>query len=235
MKKGELYLIPNALSEGSLQKVIPQGIIPQITSLRYFIVENIRTSRRYLKKLDPDISIDDIQFFEMGKHANDEDLQITLRLLGKGQDVGVISDAGCPGVADPGSEIVSRAHQAGIRVIPWVGPSSILMALMASGLNGQQFSFHGYLAKDKKARFDQLKYFSQSITQRGDTHIFMDTPFRNSSLYADVLQACPGQIRLCIAKDITGSKEWIKTLSLSEWKKQKPDIDKIPVIFVLGH
>jgi 16S rRNA (cytidine1402-2'-O)-methyltransferase len=198
------------------------------------MVENIKVTRRYLKKLDRAVDIDSIHFYEMGKHAEDAELSKALEQLKAGQDLGVISDAGCPGVADPGSLIVHHAQMAGIPVRPLVGPSSILLTLMGSGFNGQSFSFHGYAPKDKGDRKRFLAELSQGA-KHGSTQLLMDTPFRNMSLFDDILAYCPDNLRLCIAKDLTGSQESILTKRISDWSKSKPSLAKVPVMFAIGH
>lgn len=232
---GTLYLIPNLISENEVSSAIPSDVQTIATGLKHLVVENVKVSRRYLKKIDRSVDIDSITFYSMGKHAEDRNLTEAITALRSGEDVGVISDAGCPGIADPGSEMVAMAQKEGIRIRPMVGPSSILLTLIASGLNGQEFSFHGYLPKDRSDRKKKLNTIIQSIRKDASSHLFMDTPFRNMNLLEDLLTTCPAELRLCIAKDISGDKEQIKTKRIEEWKKIKVDLNKVPVMFALGH
>ncbi len=232
---GRLFLIPNLISDTDTDAVIPSYVKTRATSLKHFVVENIKVSRRFLKKIDKTVNIDSIAFYAMGKHSDELGLQDAIQALKKGEDVGVISDAGCPGIADPGAEIVGMAQREGIQVTPLVGPSSILLTLIASGLNGQEFSFHGYLPKDRGERKKRLNGIVSAINRDSSSHLFMDTPFRNMNMLEDVLNTCPGDMMLCIAKDITGEKEWIKTMTIQDWKKKRPELNKIPVMFALGH
>lgn len=231
---GTIYLIPNLLSETNASAVIPEAVRQQAIGIKHYVVENVKVGRRYLKKLDRAVDIDAITFYDMGKHGDDTGLSQAISAAKAGHDVGVLSDAGCPGVADPGAVFIGMAHRAGLRVSPLVGPSSILLAVMAAGLNGQSFTFHGYAPKDRGDRQRFFKQICQRINAEGSSHLFMDTPFRNAHLLEDLLKACPDELRLCIARDITGDQEWIRTLSIRDWKKQKAEIHKVPVMFVLG-
>jgi len=230
-----VHLIPNVISEDSLDSTIPSSLRTLVSTIDHYVVENEKVARRYLKKLRPEIVIDELQFYSMGKHAEADSMSRALTALKNGNHVGVISDAGCPGVADPGSEFVRLAHETGHRVTPYVGPSSILLTLMASGMNGQQFCFHGYVPKDRRERLDMIKGLIRSIRQNRSTQLFMDTPFRNDSLLEDLISSVPDDIRICIAKDITGQSEFIRSEKASYWKKNKPELRKIPVLFALGH
>jgi len=231
----KIYLIPNLLSETDTEQVIPEHVRQLATGLLHFVVENEKVSRRFLKKLDRSIDIDKLSFYDMGKHSDTRTIADAISAAKAGHNIGVISDAGCPGVADPGSEFISMAHQAGLEVVPLVGPSSILLTLMASGLNGQRFTFHGYLPKERSDRTKYIKTMTQSISRDHSTHLFMDTPFRNMNLLEDVLSVCPNELRLCIARDITGPQELIQTRSIEAWKKQKINLHKIPALFALGY
>ncbi|MGV8096273.1 MAG: SAM-dependent methyltransferase [Mangrovibacterium sp.] len=229
-----LYLIPVTLGESELDHVIPSNQREIILSISYFIVENTRTARRFLKKTDKDIDIDQIHFYELNEHTDITKIHSFLEPTGQGYHVGVMSEAGCPGVADPGADVVRIAHEKGIRVIPLVGPSSILLAMMASGMNGQNFAFNGYLPvkKDEKAR--QIQFLEKRIYSENQSQLFIEAPYRNTQLLDDLLANCQSRTRLCIACDITLETEFIKTLPVSEWRRNKPDIQKRPAIFILG-
>ena len=233
--RGKVILIPNLLSDTEPDRVIPEYVCQQSVGLRHFVVENEKISRRYLKKLDQNINIDRLSFYDMGKHSDTKSLSEALSSALDGNDIGVISDAGCPGVADPGSEFVAMAHRADLEVIPLVGPSSILLTLMASGLNGQLFTFHGYLPKERPDRSRHIKSMVRNISKENGTHLFMDTPFRNMNILEDLLRDCPDDLRLCIARDLSGASELIRTKTIAEWKRSKVDLHKIPVMFALGH
>jgi len=229
-----LYLIPVTLGESELDHVIPANHKEIIHSISYFIVENIRTARRFLKKTDQNTDIDQLHFYELNEHTDVTQIRTFLQPIEQGYSIGVMSEAGCPGVADPGADVVRIAHEKGIRVIPLVGPSSILLAMMASGMNGQNFAFNGYLPikKDEKAR--QIQFLEKRIYSGNQSQLFIEAPYRNTQLLDDLLANCQPQTRLCIACDITLETEFIKTLPVSEWRKNKPDIHKRPAIFVLG-
>lgn len=232
MKKGSIYLIPNLLGDSEIESVIPNSVAEFATDLRYFIVENIKVARRYLRKIDRTFPIDDSTFFELNKHTDLSEISHFLEPISKGFDMGIISDAGCPGIADPGSEVVKLAHKKEIQVIPFVGPSSILLALISSGMNGQNFSFHGYLPKDRSERVGKIKNL-ESQSKNG-AQIFMDTPFRNMHMLEDILKNCHDSTLLCIACDITLASEFIKTKPISYWKKNQPNLNKRPCMFLLG-
>lgn len=229
-----LYLIPLTLGESELNTVIPDHHREIIHSISHFVVENIRTARRFLKKVDQAIDIDSLHFYELNKHTDKHQLHAYLDPIKTGLPVGVMSEAGCPGVADPGADVVRIAHEKGIRVVPLVGPSSILLAMMASGMNGQNFAFNGYLPikKDEKAR--QIGLLEKRIYSENQSQLFIEAPYRNLQLLDDLLANCQPHTKLCIACDITLDTEFIKTKSIAEWKIQKPDIQKRPTIFVLG-
>lgn len=229
-----LYLIPVTLGESEPDHVIPASHKEIIHSISYFIVENIRTARRFLKKTDKDIVIDQLHFYELNEHTDIGQIHTFLAPIEQGYSVGVMSEAGCPGVADPGADVVRIAHEKDIRVVPLVGPSSILLAMMASGMNGQNFAFNGYLPikKDEKARY--IQFLEKRIYSENQSQLFIEAPYRNSQLLDDLLTNCQPRTRLCIACDITLEAEFIKTLPVSEWKKNKPEIHKRPTIFVLG-
>lgn len=233
MSKGQLYLLPMTLGESELDMVIPKDVQALITRLDVFIVENIKTTRRYLRKLDREFNIDDSTFFELNKHTQPQDIASFLAPIEQGKNVGIISEAGVPAVADPGADVVAIAHQKGYKVIPLVGPSSILMGLMGSGFNGQKFTFNGYLSKEKSDRIKNIKFLEQ-MAQKGVTQIFMETPFRNQSLLEDVLKTCNSNTKLCIATEISTPEEIIVTKTISDWNTKVPNVNKKQVIFVIG-
>ncbi len=229
-----LYLIPVTLGATAIDKVIPAYNIEVIHRCRHFIVEEIRTARRFLKAVDRDIDIDALTFYEMGKHADPARFSQYLEPLRRGEDVGVISEAGCPAVADPGADVVAIAQREGLDVVPLVGPSSILLSVMASGFNGQSFAFHGYLPIDAAQRAKRLKALEARSVSERQTQLFIETPYRNAKLFADICHACSPRTRLCVAAGITTDSEWIKTHTLKEWKQTGlPDLGKIPAIFLI--
>jgi len=231
--KGSLYLFPMTLGDTSIDLVIPSEVQKKIIETKFLIVENIRTTRRYLKKIDKTVDIDSIHFEELNKHTNPDEIQSFLKPVFEGNNVGIISEAGCPGIADPGSTVVALAHELNIDVIPLTGPSSILMALIASGFNGQQFTFNGYLPKDKSIRKKKLKDLER-IALNGTTQLFMETPFRNNQLLEDIFATCSPSIMLTIASEITLYSQFLKTKKVAEWKKNTPDLNKKPTIFAFG-
>ncbi len=231
----ELYLLPNILSEGDWQKVLPPTtVLDIIRQTRYYIVENIRTTRRFLKMVDRNIDIDKLTFFELNKHTEANEIPGFLRPLIQGENMAVVSEAGCPGVADPGEIIVKLAHQKGLKVVPVVGPSSILLALMSSGLNGQNFAFNGYLPVKTSARSHAISLMENKVVAGNQTQIFIETPYRNNTLIKDLLKICLPSTLLCIAANLTGTMEFISTKPIREWRKQVPDLHKQPTIFLLG-
>ena len=238
MLEAGLYLIPTQLSDVELNKVLPAHNIEVVRGIRYFVVESLRSARRFLKKCDRDIDIDSLTFNELNEHTDLKDtaaLEDLLAPIARGEAVGIISDAGCPAVADPGADLVAIAQRRGYKVFPLVGPSSILMSLMASGFNGQRFAFEGYLPVDAQARQARLKEMARRIEREQQTQIFIEAPYRNNQLIADLAQRLPGSLRLCVASDITGESENIITRSLAEWKQARYDYHKVPTIFLLFH
>jgi 16S rRNA (cytidine1402-2'-O)-methyltransferase len=231
---GNLYLIPNTLGGESVSDILPADVQKIATSLRYFAVEEIKSARRLLRKMDRTFPIDDSQFFIINKHMKESELMKILLILIKGENIGIISEAGCPGVADPGAELVALAHTQNIKIVPLVGPSSILLALMASGFSGQEFSFHGYLPRERKERIKKLKDFEMDTKRSGKTHIFMDTPFRNMHVLEDMLNDLGDSCQLCIASNVTLLTEQIRTMSVKDWREKAYDIGKIPTIFLIG-
>ena len=234
MNHGKIYLIPNTLGGESTKDIIPQEVAELATSLRVFAVEEVKSARRLLRKIDREFPIDDCQFFELTKRTPIEDLHKILRVLSDETSIGVISEAGCPGVADPGAELVALAQQRKIQVVPLVGPSSILLALMGSGFSGQNFAFHGYLPKERKDRIKKLKDFEGDSRRNGTTHIFMDTPFRNMNVLDDLLNELEDPTMVCIASNITLPDASIKTMSVKNWREEAYDLAKIPTMFLIG-
>lgn len=231
---GILYLLPNTLGNKETRATIPDLVAALLQRISVFIVEDLRNARRYLKSLDRDIAIDEMVFHVLNKHTTPEELQGFLREVVEGKNAAILSEAGVPGVADPGATVVRMAHEKGIRVVPLTGPSSVLLSLMASGLNGQAFRFHGYLPIKRPERVKKIqqleKEASGSVTQ-----IFIEAPYRNNALLADLLSHCRADTLLCIAADITMETEFIRTRKIEEWKKKVPELHKRPVVFLLGH
>ena len=236
MLEAGLYLIPTQLSDVPLDRVLPAHNIEVVRGIRHFVVESLRSARRFLKKCDRDIDIDSLTFTELNEHTDLKDaasLEAMLEPIGRGEAVGVISDAGCPAVADPGADLVAIAQRKGYKVFPLVGPSSILMSLMASGFNGQSFAFEGYLPVDGQARQARLKEMIRRIERERQTQIFIEAPYRNNQLIADLAAHLPSHLRLCVASDITGENETIITRTLAQWKQAQYNYHKIPTIFLL--
>lgn len=228
-----LYLFPVGLSNVEPQCVLPHRNLEILRQVRFFVVENLRSARRFLKSVDRTIDIDALTFVELNEHSSAEEIPPMLEPLERGEAVGVISEAGCPAVADPGADLVAAAQRRGFRVVPLVGPSSILLALMASGFNGQRFAFEGYLPIDSGARAKRLREFQSRIAKERQTQIFIETPYRNNKLIGELCAALPGDMLLCVASDLTGPTESVVTLPLSRWAKRKYDYNKIPSIFLL--
>lgn len=231
-----LYLIPTQLSDVPLDRVLPAHNIDVVRELRYFVVESLRSARRFLKKCDRDIDIDSLTFNELNEHTdlkNTAAIEALLDPIGRGEAVGVISDAGCPAVADPGADLVAIAQRKGYKVFPLVGPSSILMSLMASGFNGQSFAFLGYLPVDAQARQAKLKEMTRRIERERQTQIFIEASYRNNQLIADLAAHLPAGMRLCVASNITGDGQSIITRTIGQWKQAQYDYHKVPTIFLL--
>lgn len=230
-----LYLIPVTLGETTIEQVLPTYNHEVIMCIRHFVVENIRSARRFLRQTDKAFPIDDCTFFEMGKHADEKQFSQYLQPLREGKPVGILSEAGCPAVADPGADIVKIAQREGLRVVPLVGPNSMIMAVMSSGLGGQSFAFNGYLPVDASDRAKRLKVLETRAWTEGQTQLFIETPYRNEKMFQALLSTLRPQTRLCIAAGITTGDEYIRTLPISEWKKTKlPDLSKIPAIFLIN-
>jgi len=228
-----LYLIPTTLAPNTAQQVLAPQILEVVKQTNYYFVENIRTARRCISELKLSKVIDELVFFELDKDTTSDKVRSYFKQIPADATIGVMSEAGCPGVADPGAVAVQIAHELGIKVCPLVGPSSILLGLMASGFSGQSFIFHGYLPIDKIERQKVLKNLEKSA-QKLQTQIFMETPFRNNQFLEDILQTCQGNIKLCIASNVSAEDEFIQTKTISEWKKQKPDLHKKPTMFLMS-
>ena len=232
-KKGKLYLIPSPLGENEPSEVIPMPVLESLKNFTTFVVEEVRTARRYLSKAGLKGHIGELQFFELNEHTEPEVIEGYLRLFEGGNDVALISEAGLPAVADPGAQLVALAHRHGIEVIPAVGPSSLMLALMASGLNGQSFAFCGYIPAKTDERRSKLKTLEKVSAQLKQTQILIETPYRNDSLFADILQVCCPSTRVCIAANITMPDAYIMTRKVSEWKKEGLVIGKRPCVFLI--
>lgn len=237
MSKGKIYLIPNFLgeiNESESERNFPLENIRIIQSIKHYIVEDIRTVRRFLKRVDKTINIDELTFYELNKRTRPEDIPTYIKAAEQGHDMGIVSEAGCPGVADPGADVVAIAHQKGIQVVPLVGPSSILMAMMASGMNGQNFAFVGYLPVEKSGNIKAIKHLEERSQREGQTQIFIETPFRNVKMFQDLIFALKPQTRLCVACNVTCLDEYIVTKTVSQWRNvAAPNIDKRPTIFLI--
>lgn len=229
-----LYLLPVTLGDTAIDKVLPAYNADIMREIKHFIVEDVRSARRFLKKVDREIDIDTLSFYPLNKHTSPEDISGYLNPLAEGHSMGVISEAGCPAVADPGADVVAIAQRRNLKVVPLVGPSSIILSVMASGFNGQSFAFHGYLPIEPNERSKRLKELEGRIYSEHQTQLFIETPYRNHKMLDDILKACRPQTKLCIAANITCEGEYIKTRTVKEWKGTAlPDLSKIPCIFLL--
>jgi len=232
--KGSIYLFPATLGDVPAEACLPAYNTRVLNLIDVFVVEELRTARRFLKKAGYTGSIDDITFFLLNEHTSDEEVGAYLKPAEEGKDIGLMSEAGLPCVADPGNKLVSLAHQKGIRVIPLTGPSSLMLALMASGFSGQHFTFHGYLPVKTPDRTKALKMIEREVRQTGNPQIFIETPYRNMAMFQSIVETCHPDIRLCIAADITLEDEFIGTMPVQRWKSHIPDIQKKPAVFILG-
>ena len=233
MPKGKLFMIPTVLAENTAHWVISPQVKEVIANTKIFLVENPRSARRYISSLKLGITIDELQFEVLDKDTPPEQVSRLMMPLLNGADIGVISEAGCPGIADPGALAVAYAHQKGIQVVPISGPSSMFLALMGSGFSGQSFAFHGYLPIDKKERAVALKKLEQESVREKRAQLFMETPFRNNQLLADALAFLSPQTKLCIAKNLTAADELIQTKTIADWKNHPLDLHKVPTVFIL--
>lgn len=230
---GKLYLIPTTLGEMNPEEVLPVTVKRTIELIDYYIVENEKTARRFIKSVLPEKKQPDLKLFALNKHTETSEHYDFIKPLLEGKNMGLMSEAGCPGVADPGAVIVKLAHEKGIQVVPLVGPSSILMAMMASGMNGQSFTFNGYLPIDKSEKKSALKNLEKLSFDKNQSQLFIETPYRNNKLLEDLLQILQPNTSLCIACDITLPTEYIKTLTVNQWKKIKVDLHNRPCIFIV--
>ncbi len=231
--KGKLYLIPTTLGDNEPLEVLPMSVKKIIERTDHYIVENEKTARRFIKKISPRKSQPNLTIYLLDKFTDILEIQNYLDVCSEGINVGLLSEAGVPAVADPGASIVQLAHQKGIGVVPLVGPSSIIMAMMASGLNGQSFAFNGYLPIEKGERKKTIKQLEKLSFDKNQSQIFIETPYRNEKLLEDLKQTLSGQTKLCIAVDITLSTEYIKTMTVNDWKRQKVNLHKRPAIFII--
>ncbi len=226
-------MLPTSLGAESHEHVLPPAVREQTLALRHFVCENLRTSRRYLSGLGMPVPIEELRFYELTKHTPPERQADFLEAIEQGHDVGMLSEAGCPGVADPGAELAKLAHERGVEVMPMVGPSSLLLALMASGLNGQRFAFGGYLPIDKGERARAIQQHEARSRQWGETQIFIETPFRNDKLLEELARLCAPSTRVCVAVDLSLPSQWIQTRPAPAWKRDKPELHKRPAVFLL--
>jgi 16S rRNA (cytidine1402-2'-O)-methyltransferase len=231
--KGNLYLIPTTLGDCEPTMVLPAGTTSVLQSLDYLIVEQVRTARRLLSRLHLSSKIDSIQFFELNKHSSPFEVKKYLHPALSGASVGLLSEAGTPCIADPGAVVVAHAHELGIRVVPLTGPSSIILALMASGFNGQSFAFHGYLPIQTPERILAIKHLENLSITHDQTQIFIETPFRNLSLFETLIKTCQAATMLCLATDISLETEYIQSMPVKDWKKMTPDIQKRPTVYLI--
>ena len=228
-----LYLLPVTLGDTTIEKVLPSYNKEIICSIKHFIVEDVRSARRFLKKVDHDINIDELTFYPLNKHTSPDVISSYLNPLIEGHSIGVISEAGCPAVADPGADVVAIAQRKNLKVVPLVGPSSIILSVMGSGFNGQSFAFHGYLPIEPGERIKRIKELESRIYTENQTQLFIETPYRNHKMMDDIIKTCKPNTKLCIAANITCEGEYIKTRTVKEWKGKLPDINKIPCIFLI--
>ena len=228
-----LYLIPVTLGDTSIEKVLPSYNKVIILGIKHFIVEDVRSARRFLKKVERNINIDELSFYTLNKHISAEEISGYLKPLLGGESMGVISEAGCPAVADPGADVGAIAQRKNLKVVPLVGPSSIILSVMGSGFNGQSFAFHGYLPIDPSERIKRIKVLEQRIYSENQTQLFIETPYRNNKMMEDIVKNCRPQTKLCIAANITCEGEYIKTKTIKEWQGKLPDLSKIPCIFLI--
>jgi 16S rRNA (cytidine1402-2'-O)-methyltransferase len=234
MKKGKLFIIPSPISNGLLSKSIPNSTQETLKNIKLFAVENVRTTRRFLKKVDKSIDIDELTFEIIDKRTKEKELTKVLNWLKNGNDVGLLSEAGCPGIADPGHLLIALCHDNKIQVIPEVGPSSLILALMGSGLNGQHFCFNGYLPANPQDRTKTLKKLEGKVETLNQTQLFIETPYRNEHVANAIVKTCSPKLKLCIGKDLTGDEEYLVTKTIGKWKESLPELHKTPCVFILG-
>ena len=228
-----LYLIPVTLGETPIEQVLPAYNKEVILTLRHFIVEDVRSARRFLKRVEKEIDIDALTFYPLNKHTSPEAISGYLKPLEQGESMGVLSEAGCPAVADPGADVVAMAQRKGLEVVPLVGPSSIILSVMASGFNGQSFAFNGYLPIEADQRARKLKALEQRAATEHQTQLFIETPYRNNKMVEEILRTCRPQTKLCIAANLTCPDAYVHTRSVKEWAGRVPDLSKMPCIFLI--
>ena len=234
MALGTLYMVPVTLGDDNLSYVIPADVMQLVQNLEYFVVENEKSARRFLGSVKTHKPVRELNFQLLNEHSAEKDLPALIAPLLAGHNVGMLSEAGCPGIADPGALLATLAHKKNIRVTPLVGPSSILLGLMASGFNGQQFTFLGYLPSDKAARVNKLKEIEKQSQCLNETQIFIETPYRNQHMLEDILASCAANTKLCIAKNVSLETEFVVSKTIAEWKKTElPDLHKQPTVFLL--
>lgn len=229
---GRLFLIPAAISAGTQDNVVPPQVRKHLSEIENFLAEDIRTARRYLSSLKVYETVERLSFSVLDKSTKEAELQELFRPVFEGRNVGVLSESGCPGIADPGAIAVRFAHQHGIQVIPLVGPSAILLGLMASGLNGQRFAFHGYLPVQTPEAAKAIRDFEKESRMKTQTQIFIETPYRNNALFVNLLKTLQPETQLCLAVDVTGEQEFIKTQSIRQWRSEPVILPKIPAVFL---
>lgn len=234
MALGNLYMVPVTLGDDNLSYVIPAEVMKLVQNLEYFVVENEKSARRFLGSVKTNKPVRELHFQLLNEHSAEKDLPALIAPLLAGHHVGMLSEAGCPGIADPGAALAALAHRKSIKVVPLVGPSSILLSLMASGFNGQQFTFLGYLPSDKSARVNKLKEIEKQSQHLNETQIFIETPYRNQHMLEDILASCSANTKLCIARNISLETEFVVSKTIAEWKKSElPDLHKQPTVFLL--
>jgi 16S rRNA (cytidine1402-2'-O)-methyltransferase len=230
--KGRIFLIPVTLGGTDFRQVIPEQVIALTTSLRFFVVENMRSARRYLRLIDKDFPIDECLFFELNEHTSDSEMSTFLEPVMNGNDIGLMSEAGLPGIADPGTNLIDEAHKRNIKIVPQSGPSSIILALISAGMNGQNFTFNGYLPVKPFERISRLREIEKRSGD-GEAQIFMETPYRTQKMFESILSVCNSETKLCVAADITLQSEFIKTRRISDWKKEVPLLNDRLIIFII--
>lgn len=231
---GKLILIPSLVEEEQYTQYLPAEINHALATLNHFVVEELKTARRFIRRIIKDKNIDACTFYELNEHTSTDVLNTLVKPLLEGYNVGLLSEAGCPGIADPGQQLVELAHRHGIQVVPLVGPSSILLALMASGLNGQQFKFNGYLPKERPQRKQKIKELEKEVQKTGCTQLFIETPYRNDHLMEDLLGTLEPETLLCIASEIKSQQEFIRTKTIKDWKTATPSFNKKNTVFLIG-
>lgn len=229
----KLFLIPNHLGNDTTLQVIPAYVAEAISHIRHFAVEEEKSAQQLLKKLKLDFPFSECRFFLLNEHTSSKEIENIFKEVG-GKDFAIISEAGCPCVADPGAKLVILAHKGGMNVVPLVGPSSIVLALMASGLNGQNFAFNGYLPKEQKERIQKIRELEKHAYAEGQTQIFMEAPYRNQNLFEDLCSTCRLETFLCLAIDLTDPRQYVKTLKIKDWRKEKPSLHKRPALFLIN-